>query len=372
MTMDSDRLMNRGLQDIKPYVGGKHKEEAQEKYRVSDPVKLSSNENPLGVSPRALSRAREILHGANVYPEGSNRDLRELIARKYGIGPESVIFGNGADEIIYYLAMSLINDGDEVIIPRLTFPIYEIACRVMRARIVYSEMDGFRIDLSDMLRRVTEKTKLIILCNPNNPTGHALDAETVYPFLEAVPGEVLVVLDEAYADFADPRTFPDSVSRLRQGSENLMVIKTLSKAYGLAGFRVGYGFGDPGIVDLMNRIKLPFNVGIVSQYAALGALDDEKFLSTTIENTRRGREEIQRAMKGLGLSPVESSTNFVLIDTGLDADQVTEELMKRGVIVRSAKNYGTPTSIRVTVGTREQNLRFIEAMKEIFPASPSA
>jgi histidinol-phosphate aminotransferase len=367
--MDSDRLMNRGLKSIKPYVGGKHKDEAREKYRISDPVKLSSNENPLGVSPRALSRAREMLAGANVYPEGSNRELRELIARKYGIGPESVIFGNGADEIIYYLAMSLINDGDEVIIPRLTFPIYEIACRMMRARIVYSEMDGFRIDLADMLHRVTTKTKLITLCNPNNPTGHALAADAVYPFLEAVSREVLVIMDEAYADFADRTTFPDSVARFRQGFDNLVVIKTLSKAYGLAGFRVGYGIGDPGIVELMNRIKLPFNVGIVSQFAALGALDDDEFLKATVENTKRGREEIERAMERLGLSPVESSTNFVLIDTHENADQVTEELMKRGVIVRSAKNYGTPTSIRVTVGTHEQNRRFIEAMEEIITPS---
>ena len=288
--MDSDRLMNRGLKSIKPYVGGKHKDEAREKYRISDPVKLSSNENPLGVSPRALSRAREMLAGANVYPEGSNRELRELIARKYGIGPESVIFGNGADEIIYYLAMSLINDGDEVIIPRLTFPIYEIACRMMRAEIVYSEMDGCGIDLDDILHRVTRKTKLITLCNPNNPTGHALSADLVHPFIEAVPGQVILVMDEAYADFADRTTFPDSVDRFRRGRDNLVVIRTLSKAYGLAGFRVGYGIADPGIVELMNRIKLPFNVSLVSQHAAVGALDDDEFLKTTIENTKSGRE----------------------------------------------------------------------------------
>jgi len=364
--MDIDRLMNSGLRDIKPYVGGKHREEAKEKYRIEEPVKMSSNENPLGVSPRALEQAKGILPGANVYPEGSNRLLREAIAARFDIDPESVLFGNGADEIIYYLAMGLINDGDEVIIPRLTFPIYEIACRMMRASIVYSGMRGLFIDTDDIAKRVTGKTKFISLCNPNNPTGHALHRDEVYHLIEAVPRNVLIIMDEAYAEFSDPDTFPDSVSKFREGHDNLFVIKTMSKAYGLAGFRVGYGIGDAGIVQLMNRIKLPFNISIVSQHAAFGALKDHAFIQETLKNTYEGRKDIYKAVERLGLSFVKSSTNFILIDTGRDGDQVTEELMKRGVIVRSAKNYGTPTSIRVTVGTPEQNKRFTKAMEEIF------
>jgi len=364
--MDIDRLMNSGLRDIKPYVGGKHKEEAKEKYRIEEPVKMSSNENPLGVSPRALEEAQGILPGANVYPEGSNRLLREAIAGMHDISSEAVMFGNGADEIIYYLAMGLINDGDEVIISRLTFPIYEIACRMMRAAIVYSDMKGLLIDTDDISKRITDKTKLIALCNPNNPTGHALHRDDVYRFIDTVPRNVLIIMDEAYAEFADPDLFPESVAKFRAGHDNLFIIKTLSKAYGLAGFRVGYGIGDARIVELMNRIKLPFNISIVSQRAALGALQDHAFIEKTIRNTREGREDIYRAVERLGLSYVESSTNFVLIDTGRDGDQVTDEIMKRGVIVRSAKNYGTPNSIRVTVGTHEQNHRFIAAMEEIF------
>jgi histidinol-phosphate aminotransferase len=358
--------MNRGLADIKPYVGGKHKREAQDKYRVAQPVKLSSNENPLGVSPRALEHARAILSEANLYPDGSNSDLRERIAEQCGIGPESVVFGNGADEIIYYLAMSLLNDGDEVIIPRLTFPIYEIACRTMRADIVYSDMDGLKIDAADILRRITPNTKLIALCNPNNPTGHALQRDEVYGLMERVPQDVLIIADEAYSDFADRESFPDSIARFRDGVSNIFIIKTLSKAYGIAGFRVGYGIGDAGIVELIHRIKLPFNVSIVSQHAALGALDDDAFIEETLRNTREGREAIYRAMDELSLSYMPSSTNFVLIDTGRDADQVTEELMARGVIVRSARNYGLPNSIRVTVGTAEQNQCFLDAMKGLF------
>ena len=364
--VDSDRIMNRGLKAIKPYVGGKHSEEAKEKYHIDDAVKMSSNENPLGVSPLALERAKNILPGSNVYPEGTNRLLREIVARSLDIDPESIMFGNGADEIIYYLAMGFINDGDEVIIPRLTFPIYEIACRMMRASIVYSNMKELCIDTEDIARRVTEKTKLIALCNPNNPTGHALHRDEVYRLIEAVPPEVLIMMDEAYAEFAAPSDFPDSVSKFKEGHDNVFIVKTMSKAYGLAGFRVGYGIGDVDVVQIMNRIKLPFNVSIVSQYAAQGALEDHAFIHETLENTRKGREEIYAASRELGFSYVESSTNFILIDTGRDGDEVTEDLMRRGVIVRSAKNYGTPTSIRVTVGTSEQNKRFIGAMKELF------
>jgi histidinol-phosphate aminotransferase len=366
MLMDIDRIMNRGLKHIKPYVGGKHGEEAKEKYRIDEAVKMSSNENPFGVSPLALEQARNILPGSNLYPEGTNRLLRETVARSLNIDPESILFGNGADEIIYYLAMGFINDGDEVIIPSLTFPIYEIACRMMRASIVYSDMKGLFIDTDDIAKRVTDKTKLIALCNPNNPTGHALHRDEIYRLIEAVPPDVLLIMDEAYAEFADPVAFPDSVSRFKEGHDNVFIIKTMSKAYGLAGFRVGYGIGDVSVVRLMNRIKLPFNVSIVSQHAARGALEDHVFIQETVENTRRGREEIYAAAKKLGLSFVESSTNFILIDTGRDGDEVTEELMKRGVIVRSAKNYGTPTSIRVTVGTSEQNKRFIGAMEDLF------
>ncbi len=364
--MDWKNRMNRGLSEITTYEGGKHKEDAVKKYGVKDPVKLSSNENPLGVSPAAVESSAEALPKANLYPEGSNRVLREKIAQKFGLEPDCVIVGNGADEIIYYTAMSLINDGDEVIIPELTFPIYEIAFKMMRAKIVMSAMDGLRINLADIDAHITERTKVIALCNPNNPTGHALRREDVHGFVEAVPDEVLILMDEAYMDFADMDKFPDTISLFKKGAHNLIIIRTLSKAYGIAGFRVGYGIADTGLTALINRIKLPFNVSIVSQAAAAGALSDDDFLMRTIESTKKGRQAIYCAMEGLGLHFVESSTNFILIDTGIDGDEITEELMKRGVIVRSAKSYGIPRSIRVTVGSEEQNEKFIAVMKNIF------
>jgi histidinol-phosphate aminotransferase len=237
---------------------------------------------------------------------------------------------------------------------------------MMRARIVFSTMNGYAINMEDILGKITRKTKLVAVCNPNNPTGHALDRDAMYRFLERVPENLLIIMDEAYMEFADPEEFPDSVGKFKGGQSNIIIVKTLSKAYGLAGFRVGYGIGNVEIIEIMNRIKLPFNISIVSQNAAFAALGDEEFLHRTIENTTHGKNSIYRALDGLGLTYVRSSTNFVLIDTGRDSDEVTEELMRCGVIVRSAKNYGIPTCIRVTVGTEAQNIHFVDAMRHVF------
>jgi histidinol-phosphate aminotransferase len=363
--MNCEKFANRGILGIRPYVGGKPKEEVQKRYHISDPAKMNSNENPLGVSPTAVERASSILERGNLYPESSNRDLRLRLGERFMLDPECVIIGNGADEIIYYCAMSFINDGDEVIVPRTTFPIYEIAFRMMRAEIVKSDMNRLVIDLDDILKRITPRTKMIALCNPNNPTGHALGRDAVSRFISRVPEDLLILMDEAYMEFADPAVFPDSISLFKSGRENLFIIRTLSKALGLAGFRVGYGIGQRGLLELMNRIKLPFNISIVAQHAALGALEDDGFLARTVRQTKLGREQISRALQEMSIPYVESSTNFILIDTGRDAEQVAEELMKRGILVRSAKQYDLPGSIRVTVGTPQQNERFIRAFEEV-------
>ena len=269
-------------------------------------MKLGSNENPLGVSPEALRLAEKSLPGSNIYPDGSNLDLREKIADKLGVLPENVFVGSGTGEVIYCAAMVLTNDGDEVIIPEITFSLYEIAFRIMRAEIV-------RIDLDDILRRITPRTKSVCLCNPNNPTGHAIESDELYSFIGKVPNEVLILMDEAYCEFASPERFPDSVAILKKGQKNLLITRTFSKIYGLAGFRVGYGLGDPEIIELMHRIKLPFNISLVSQYAALGGLEDGKFLETTLENTKTGKAFIYGALDELGLQYTVSSTNFIFI-----------------------------------------------------------
>ncbi|UCB46172.1 MAG: histidinol-phosphate transaminase [Spirochaetota bacterium] len=356
---------NRGLKDLKPYVGGKPKKEAQDRYNIKEPVKLNSNENVLGSSPLALAIAKKNVEYANLYPEASNIELRTKIAEVFDVNPENCFVGNGADEVIYYVAMTIINDKDEVIIPKITFPIYEIAFRIMRAKIVYSRMTNLAIDTDDIVRKISKRTKVLCLCNPNNPTGHALPKKEVYSFIEKIPHNVLILMDEAYMEFAEQDESADTISQFKEGHKNLFIIKTLSKIYGLAGLRVGYGIGDEGIIEHMNRIKLPFNISIVSQNAALGALEDSMFLKKTVDITKEGKSFIYRGLEELGLGYIPSSTNFILIDTKRDADIVTEELMREGVLVRSAKNYGIPRHIRVTVGTAEQNKKFIKALKKI-------
>jgi histidinol-phosphate aminotransferase len=363
--MDVNKLVNTGVSQIKQYVFGKPKEDIERKYNITDTVKMNSNENPLGVPASAVEQAERMLPRSNVYPEASNRILREKIAQIFEVKPENVFLGSGADEVIYYLAMGFLNDNDEIVIPAVTFPIYEIAAKIMRAKIVTSEMDGFGISLGDMLNKISERTKMLAVCNPNNPTGLALDKDDIYRFIDSVPSEVLIIMDEAYMEFADQDRFPDSIAKFKEGRENLFIIKTLSKAYGLAGFRVGYGVGDERIIEILNRIKLPFNISVVSQYAAFGALDDKAFLINTVQNTIAEREALYGALENMGLSYLKSSTNFILIDAKHDCEAVTEALMKRGVIVRSAKNYGAPTSIRVTIGTKDQNIRFVNSLKEV-------
>jgi histidinol-phosphate aminotransferase len=356
---------NRGLMNIKQYVGGKPKKEAQQRYNIKNPVKLNSNENVLGSSPRALTIARENVKHANLYPEASNMELRSRIAELFDVGLENCFVGNGADEVIYYIAMTLINDGDEVIIPQITFPIYEIAFRIMRAKIVESRMVNLMIDTDDIVGKITGHTKVVCLCNPNNPTGHALPKKKLHSFIEKIPRNVLILMDEAYVEFADQEESPDTISMFKDGYENLFITRTLSKIYGLAGLRVGYGIGDERIVANMNRIKLPFNISIISQNAALGALEDREFMKKTVVMIKEGKNFIYDSLKELELDYVPSSTNFILVDIQQDADLVTEKLMQAGVLVRSAKSYGIPNHIRVTVGTPDQNRRFIDALKGI-------
>jgi histidinol-phosphate aminotransferase len=362
--MNIDKKINTGVSQIKPYVFGKPKDEIEKKYSVEDTVKMNSNENPRGVSPIAMEYAKKVLYRSNIYPEATNRVLRKKLAELFELSPENFIVGSGADEIIYYIAMGFLNNNDEVVIPATTFPLYEIACKIMRARIVFSSLKGYKIDLTDICDRITERTKIVVVANPNNPTGHALDREEIYNFIKAVPSDVLIIMDEAYMEFADRDRFPDTISKFKKGYKNLIILRTLSKAYGLAGFRVGYGVGDAQIIEIMARIKLPFNISVTSQSAALGALSDRRFLKETVEMTKREREAMYKELRKMGLPYVESSTNFILIDVKSDSDRVCEALERRGVIVRNAKNYGAPTSIRVTIGKKEHNTKFLQALED--------
>jgi histidinol-phosphate aminotransferase len=362
--MDLARLAQSGTAGIRRYVPGKSIEEVQRELGLSGVVKMASNENPFGTSPAVVRALAEMGQGVHYYPDSGCVRIRSRLAERLGVAAEEIATGSGADGVIYSLGMALIDQGDEVVMPRITFPIYETVVRIMRGTPVLSEMAELRIDLKDMRRRIGPRTKMIFLCNPNNPTGDALPREELLAFLGAVPAEVVVALDEVYADFAEPESRPDSIRLFREGMANLFILRSFSKLYGLAGLRFGYGVGHRELVALIDRVRPPFDVSVVAEQGALSALEDEEFARHTLEACRAEKQLFYRELERLGLGFVPSSTNFILIDTGRDAGPIQQGLLRRGVIVRLAAGYGLPRHIRVTVGRPEENRLFFQALGE--------
>lgn len=359
------RIANRGTSAIKKYVPGKSIKEAQAELGISHMIKLASNENAFGASPNSVRAIQEMAEQIHVYPDSQSREIRFRLAEQLGVQPEEITTGNGADGVIYNVGMAVIDQGDEIIFPRTTFPIYETISRVMRGVPVYSEMRNLRIDLTDIKEKISDRTKAVFLCNPNNPTGDALPPQEVEAFLKTVPEGVLVVLDEAYIDFADARAKPDSVGVFRGGMRYLFILRSFSKIYGLAGLRFGYGIGDSDLVSLINLIKPPFDVSILAEQAAIDALCDQHFVQRTVEGCFEEKNFFYRQLGVLGLEYVRSHTNFILIDTGRDAQEVFQALLQQGVIVRAATLYNLPTHIRVTIGQRTENERFFDALRAV-------
>jgi len=318
-----------------------------------------------GVSKKALKNIKKISPYCNIYPEGSHRAIRERLAYKLDLSPENFIVTNGGDELIYYTAMSFINDNDEVILPKITFSVYDVAYKIMRATIVNSNMDDLKIDLRDILNRITNITKVIVVCNPNNPTGHALGRNIFIDFLKKVPSTILVIIDEAYRDFVAIDDYPDSISLLKMGYKNILILRTFSKSYGIAGLRVGYGIAEKSVIRTMNKVKFPFNISIISQFAALGALEDEEFLERSKEGVNKGREYLYKHLNELKIQYERSNTNFILIHTGDKTNCIVNTLRDNGLFVLNTKGYGLPFSIRVTIGTQKQNELFIDILKNI-------
>jgi histidinol-phosphate aminotransferase len=359
------RIANKGTSAIKKYVPGKSVKEAQAELGISRMIKLASNENAFGASPVSVRAVRGMADQIHVYPDSQNREIRSRLAEQLGVQAAQITTGNGADGVIYNLGMAVIDQGDEVIIPRITFPIYETISRVMRGIPVFTGMKALRIDLRDIESRIGERTKVIFLCNPNNPTGDALPRDELKGFLNEVPDHVLVVLDEAYIDFAEADARLDSVGLFRGGISNLFILRSFSKIYGLAGLRFGYGIGNAELVALINLIKPPFGVSILAEQAAVDALGDREFVRRTVEGCAEQRRYFYRELESLGLDYVHSHTNFLLIDTGRAAQKLFQGLLRRGVIVRAGTLYGLPNHIRVTIGQHEENERFFEALRAV-------
>lgn len=352
------------IHEIEPYRPGKPVEEVERELKIHA-IKLASNENPLGPSPLAIEAAKRELSGANRYPDGGSYYLREKLAARYGLPMEQVFAALGSSEVIDLVARALLGPGLEGLTAARTYAPYAISIAAAGARLVTAPLKGYAYDLQAIAAAVTGKTRAIFLANPNNPTGTHFTAAEFDAFLARVPEQVLVVLDEAYCDYVEDPGYSRSIKLLQAGRENLVVLRTFSKVYGLAGLRVGYGLGPADLFAELNKLKTPFNTASIAQAAAMAALDDTEHVRRSVASNRAGREQIAKGLAELGVKAVPSATNFIFIDMGGDGDAFAAQLLHEGVIVRPMRWMGFPEAIRVSVGTAEENDKFLEAFRRV-------
>jgi len=355
------------VEDLVPYSAGKPIEEVAREMGLTRIVKLASNENPLGMSPLAVEAMKQAATGVNRYPDGAAWDLKGALSDKLGVPRENIVLGNGSNEILELLAQLLLTGGDETLYAWPAFVVYRLATLAHGGRGIEVPLDGdLKHDLDAMADALTDRTRLVYVANPNNPTGTYVNRTELERFMDKVPENIPLVLDEAYFEFARHLDdFPDGMEYFRQGRP-IIVVRTFSKAHGLAGLRVGYAVMPEPLADLLNRVRQPFNVNSIAQAAALAALDDDDFVRRGLDHNREELGRIQDAVEAMGLTVTPSFTNFILIDMGDRSGQdIYEGLMKRGVIVRPMAPYGLPKTIRVTAGLKEENGMFLEALGEI-------
>ncbi len=353
---------------ITPYVQGKSIDEVRRELGLEEIVKLASNENPLGPSPRAVAAAALAMREANLYPDGSNYRLKQSLGRRLGLEPERFIFGSGSSAVLKMIAETFFLPGDEVVFADPSFILYAFCAHLMGAKpVAVPVRPDYGHDLEAMAAAISPRTKALIVCNPNNPTGNMVTAAELDAFMARVPPHVLVVLDEAYCEYVTDPDYPDSLKHLRAGA-NAIVLRTLSKIYGLAGLRVGYGIGQPRTIELLHRVQEPFMVGTVTQAAVLGALEDEDHVRRSREVNEAGKAQLYRGAAQLGLRCIPAYGNFIAIECQADDRQVSQRLLERGVVVRPGGLLGMPGWIRVSIGTPEQNAAFLSALGEVLPA----
>src|SRR6056297_628317 len=349
---------------IKPYTPGKPIEELEREYGISGSIKLASNENPLGASPKAVASMQAAMKSLHRYPDGSGYYLTRKLAAKLGVRPETVVLGNGSDDVIGMLARALLQAGDEAVMTAPSFLMYEILVKSVGGVPVFVPLNNLAVDLETMRAAVTEKTRMLFITNPNNPTGSFIKQDAFEAFLKRLPPSLTVVLDEAYIEFARDPSCLNGLS-LIDGNPPIAVLRTFSKIYGLAGIRIGYGVMPAEMAGLLHRVRQPFNTSALAQAGAVAALDDEDFLYQTLELVATELDFLQTALNKMGVTSFPTQANFFLIDVKRDADRVFQDMLKEGVIIRSMVSYGYPRYIRVNVGKRQENLRFLEAFERV-------
>jgi len=364
MKPEEKSLVRKGILDIKPYVPGKPIQEVKRELGLHDVVKLTLNENALGPSPLAIEAIKKGVDQIHLYPDAEGYELRNAISDLLGVGPDHLVFGNGGEEIIALIGKAFINEGDRCIIPHPVFEAYENVVRIMGGVVCFSELTEYRINLDDMVGKINEKTKLLFICNPMNPTGTIVTRDELDAFVQKIPSGTVVVLDEAYCHFVSHTDYPDGIEYIKE-KRNVIVLRTFSKAHGLAGVRIGYGVARPDLIHFIRQVKEPFNVNLLAQIGALAALRDHEHLERTISLIHREKAFLYGELSGMGLKYIPTEANFIFIDAGVDSTVVFQRMLERGIIVRTGDIWGLPHFIRLTIGTRQQNQRFIRILKDM-------
>ncbi len=346
------------------YQPGKSLEEVKNDYGLQDVIKLASNENPFGFSPKVKEALMNGLNELHIYPDGANRELRAVLAKKLAVDEDQLIFGMGSDEIITMISQVFLEKGSQTIMATPTFSQYRSNAITEGAMIVEVPLKNGTHDLEAMRQAITDETRVIWVCNPNNPTGTILSENEIVQFLDRVSEEVLVVLDEAYYEYVTDESYPNAV-KLVDRYPNLIILRTFSKAYGLAALRIGYGIAKPKVIDWLDRIREPFNNTSLSQIAAVAAVSDQAFIEECKAKNREGLRQLYQGFDELGLSYYLSQGNFIFVDVNRPAGPVFQKLLERGIIVRSGVALGLPTGLRITVGNQQQNEQVLKELARI-------
>ncbi len=351
------------IRSLIPYEPGKPIEEVEREFGIANSVKLASNENPLGPSPKALAAIRAKLDQLNLYPDGDCFYLKRGLSQKLGVAPENLIFGNGSNEIIELAARTFMRPGDEAVMAEQAFVVYQLIVQAVGGKGVAVPLKDFTHDLAALSDAVSARTRVVFLANPNNPTGTIYRRSEWEAFLGKVSRDVLLIVDEAYFEYVQDPDYPDSL-RYHSQDRAILTLRTFSKLYGLAGLRIGYGVASKELISLMQRVRQPFNVNAPAQWAALAALDDLEHVKRSLEENRQGLNYLQREFSHLGLEFVPSQANFILVRVG-KGQEVFKRLLTEAVIVRPTAGYRFPEHVRVTVGTMAENRKFIEAIEKV-------
>ncbi len=358
------RICKECVTRLRPYVPGKPIEEVQREFGLTDIIKLASNENPLGPSPKAVEAMKAAVEKVGMYPDGNCFALRNAVAKHLGIGGECLTFGAGSDEIIHELGTAMIEPEDEIIQGDPTFSQYETAGVLNGCTVCKVSLTDHTHDLGEILELVNERTKFVFIANPNNPTGTLVSHSEVEKLLNKLPERAILVLDEAYYEYNEREDYPDGMKWVKEG-RNVILMRTFSKIYGLAGLRVGYGIAKPEIIGYLEQVRLPFNINLVAQAAAIAGIEDQEHVARTRKLNSEGKAYFYKEFDRMGLPYAPSEANFVWVNLKRDSKQVFGELLKRGVIIRTGDVFGAPTWARISTGLQQENVKFIEELEKV-------